>query len=234
MYRALTILLLVFLQLPSVAQEVHGIIISEKSGRAVSDVLVANKRTGESVYSDSLGAYTIPALEGDLLFFYRLGYNSRRETVQTVKGKMPVMVLASSEITLEEVQVRGNTYKIDSIERSIIYRKAMNDANQKVKVSVGTGIAFNGLIGKTVSRITGREKRLQRFKRTFVQGERDRFINTRYNTEVIYRVTGLTGDDAGKFLNAYPIPYDYARTASELELLMWIRNNYKQYSNKPK
>jgi hypothetical protein len=30
-------------------------------------------------------------------------------------------------------------------------------------------------------------------------------------------------------MNTYPMDYEFARTATDLELKMWIRHNYKDY-----
>jgi hypothetical protein len=68
----------------------------------------------------------------------------------------------------------------------------------------------------------------------FIRGEQDKFIATVYTASRVNRLTGLAGEDAGIFMDAYPMNYDFARAASELELNMWIWNNYKQYRNKPK
>ena len=42
-------------------------------------------------------------------------------------------------------------------------------------------------------------------------------------------MTGFTGDTIGHFMYAYPMPYEFARSASDLELKMWIRNNSKEW-----
>jgi hypothetical protein len=103
------------------AQEIKGRVIASKAYTPVADVLVANKRTGETVYSDSTGHYRINAIEGDYLFFYRLGYHSIRELVHIVNGEMATIVIKPSDLVLDEVQIKGSNYQIDSAERSIIY-----------------------------------------------------------------------------------------------------------------
>jgi hypothetical protein len=51
---------------------------------------------------------------------------------------------------------------------------------------------------------------------------------------VVKRVTGLEGDDAAYFMNAYPMTHEYARSATDLELVSWIKDNFRQYRNKEK
>lgn len=50
--------------------------------------------------------------------------------------------------------------------------------------------------------------------------------------EVVHSLTGLSGEDAGRFMNANPMPYEFARAATELELRAWIRDKFRQYSDK--
>lgn len=216
------------------AQELTGRIIAAKTYTPVADVLVANKRTGVTTYSDSSGRYKITSSEGDLLFFYRLGYFSTREPVRIKNGENVTIVLEASDIFLDEVRIKANTYQMDSLERAIIYHKPLKDASETVKMHVGTGIAFEGLIGKLAGKLTGREKRVKNFQRRFNQGEQDKFIATKYTLALVAKTTGLTGDAAGIFIDHFPMPYEFARTASDLELQMWVRNNYNQYTNSAK
>lgn len=216
------------------AQIIRGRVIVSKQYTPVNDVLVANKRTGDAVYTDSTGRFAITAIEGDLLYFYRIGYEPHNQQVHIERGEIATVVLKMSDLTLEEVQIKGSTYKQDSAQRANTYKKTINDANQKVNTQLGFGIAFEGLIGKAASRLTGREKRIQRFKKAFISGEQQKFIATKYTTARVSRLTGLEGEAINQFIYAYPMPYDFARAASELELNMWIWNNYKQYRNKPK
>lgn len=216
------------------AQQIRGRVIASKQYTPVGDVLVANKRTDDAVYTDSTGHFHISGIEGDILYFYRIGYQPHSQQVQMDRGEMTTVVLKFSDITLEEVQVRGSTYQKDSATRAMIYRKPITDAGEKVKVHLGTGIIFDGLIGKAASKITGREKRVQRFKKNFVRGEQDKYVASRYTTYRVNRLTGLEGEAANVFIYSYPMSYEFARAASELELNMWIWDNYKQYRNKPK
>jgi hypothetical protein len=56
-----------------------------------------------------------------------------------------------------------------------------------------------------------------------------KFIDTRYTPELVTKLTGYTGDTMILFMNTYPMDYSFARAASDLELKMWIRNNYKEH-----
>lgn len=217
------------------AQEIKGSVLNAENFAGISDVLVANKRSGESTYSDSSGIYHINALAGDVLIFYRLGYSTKKENIHIVNGSAAPVTLSASELKLDEVHVQGHTYKMDSVERSIIYGRGLRDARKVIYVRPGIGgFIFYNLPSQLAKRVTGRLKREKHFLKLFEEGEKERFIATRYNIPVVNEVTGLAGDTAGIFLNTYPIDYEFARTASDLELRMWVRDNFKQYRNKGK
>ena len=56
---------------------------------------------------------------------------------------------------------------------------------------------------------------------------------TRYTPELVSEMTQLEGNAVYQFMAAYPMEKDYAYVASDLEIKMWIRNNYKQWMKKP-
>jgi hypothetical protein len=78
-----------------------------------------------------------------------------------------------------------------------------------------------------------KSKQRARFQTNFAKWENQKFIDTRYSPEQVNALTGLTGDTLAAFINAHPMPYDYARTATDLEVKMWIRYNYREWIKKP-
>ena len=72
-----------------------------------------------------------------------------------------------------------------------------------------------------------------RFQKNFNYWETEKFVESRYTPEVVAKLTGLTGDSLAAFMMVYPMPYEYARVVSDLELKMWVRNNYKEWIKSP-
>jgi len=77
-----------------------------------------------------------------------------------------------------------------------------------------------------------KSKRAFQFQKDFYRLESEKFIDTRYTPDLVNELTGATGDSIGHFMYAYPMPYDFARTASDLEIKMWIRTSYKVWARK--
>ena len=82
-------------------------------------------------------------------------------------------------------------------------------------------------------KLSKRSRRIFRFQKSFNYWEDQKFIESRYTPELVQQLTKLQGDTLAWFINANPIASDYARVASELELKMWIRDNYKAWLKNP-
>ena len=231
----LTLLFLAGLPFISNAQDITGKVLGANTSLPVADVVVANKRNGEIDYTDSTGSYYINAAIGDTLLFYRIGYSTFR---QKISKNNQVTIMQPVDVTLGEVAIVAHSYKLDSIERTLIYGRYLRDARKKVSVRPGFsgpgGLIFYNLPSQFAKRLSGRLKREKHFLKQFEEGEKEKFIRTRYNIPAITKITGLAGDDAAYFMNTYPMEHDYARTASDLEVYAWIKDNYRQYINKNK
>ena len=79
-----------------------------------------------------------------------------------------------------------------------------------------------------------KHKNTRKFKNQIVNNEFQKFIDTRYTKELVIQLTKLSDEEAQTFINAYPMEYQYARTASELEIKMWIKYNFLEYSKRKK
>lgn len=115
----------------------------------------------------------------------------------------------------------------------VIYHKVLGDVAMKPKIHLGVGttpgIIMDGGISKLARIISGREKREKKFVKDFIDDQQYRFTSLRYTPSLVEQMTGLTGDTVAFFMASNPIPYDYARTASDLEIKMWIRTQYRAW-----
>jgi hypothetical protein len=125
-------------------------------------------------------------------------------------------------------------YQKDSAEMAALYSDQLNAAAPiKPGFSNANGGGFTGLIGGAVQKVSRSYKQKKRFRKNFENDEEQKFIDTRYTPELVTKLTGLAGDTLAIFMNTYPMEYKFARTASDLELKMWIRDNYKSYLASP-
>ncbi len=210
------------------AQVVKGVVTNMQTGEPLSVVTVVNTVTQQSVYTDNEGKFIITAKSGERLTFSYMGYKTVERTAPPAIniGVMRVEMTPLS-IELNELVVRpGYTeYQRDSVERREIYSRTLA---QKKRTSIMSPVSL------IADKFSKRRKRIYAFQKSFYYWEDQLFIDSRYTPELVSKLTGLTGDTLAHFMNAYPMPVDYARTATDLELKMWVRYNFKQWLNKPK
>jgi hypothetical protein len=222
------LILLCLLGFVANAQTLKGIVTDARTGKPLSTVTVVNMVTQQATYTNEEGEFSLPAKSGQLITFSYIGFKTTQRTMPPTLNMASVRVeLQPLNIELDELVVRpGYTdYQVDSIRRRSTYARVL--ARQKV-TSIMSPFSF------VADKISRKSKRAYAFQKSFNYWENQLFIDSRYTPELVNRLTHLTGDTLAHFMNTYPMPADYARAATELELKMWIRNNYKQWLNKPK
>lgn len=206
------------------AQTLQGIVTDAATGKPLYPVTVVNLYTQQSTLTDDHGQYVLPAKQGNLVAFSFVGYKTLQKTksFSTIITTMNV-AMEQTEYQLEEFSIRPgmfSRYQLDSQERAATYKLPLQRTHPNPFNSPASALAE--LFSKTA-------KRTYAFQQIFEAGEIEKFVDSRYTPDLVTGLTGLTGDSIGHFMYACQMPYDFARTASDLELKMWIRSNYKYW-----
>ena len=194
-----------------------------ETGDPLPTATVTNISTQQSVFSNDEGNFEILAHTGDKLAFTYMGYKADQMLVTESSAYTRLHIdLKQQAYKMQELIVRPKytPYQADSIERASTYRRTMLRQHEGSLASPVTFLA---------ERLSRSAQQRFRFQKEFRRLEDERFTDTRYTPEVVTQLTTLTGDTLAHFMNAYPVPYDYARAASELEFKMWIRTNYREW-----
>lgn len=126
------------------------------------------------------------------------------------------------------IQSKLLQFQKDSLEARKLYHKVIGDAQRKPKVIITPiGIAVEGGFSRLAELISGKRKSDKKFLKTLQANERGDFIAIIYNPERIKLVNQIGDSMAALLMQKFPMPYDFARQASPLEVDMWIRNNYR-------
>lgn len=219
----LILFILLLLPLSVFSQNLSGIVIDDYSGNPLYPVTIVNLSTQQSTYSNSDGSYSIRAMAGQTIAFSYIGYEHVEYTVAPGASNTNVKIkMYSTSYQLRELIVRPKytPYQIDSIENKRTYAPALSLPHSNPIASPVSFIA---------EKLSSRSKQIFRFQKNLKEWENQRFIDTRYTPQLVSSLTGLEGDSIGYFMNAYPIDYKYARAATDLELKMWIKYNYKDW-----
>lgn len=214
------------------AQTTEGTVFDEESKDPVSFVTVTNKRTYMSAFTDVRGRYKLDATLGDTLLFAHPGYTFSRKVVTGQSNLWHF--IERKKVALDEVEVLSDMarFQRDSTERRVVYRKVLNDAGHSPTGNFKNGVGVDGLFTSLAYWISGKGKRNKKFVKTMIANEQAKYVTIRYNVLLVRQQTGLTEEEAIQFIIDNPMPHDYARTASDLEMKMWIRNNYKTWAKR--
>ena len=230
MRRFLIIAALLLFHYGATAQVMEGLVIDNDNKTTIADVNIFNTRTGVSETSDKEGHYSIPAISGDTLLFRHVAYQTVTEVMTFVLGtKHKTILMQPSVYKLQETKITAYTrYQQDSIEKHTMYGHELNKT--LVPTPKYYGVACAGCIGWLADKITGNSKKPKQFRKQFADDDKNLFIDSRYTFPLVTVLTGISDTDSiAAFIYTYPMAYDFARQASDLEIKMWIRENYKQY-----
>lgn len=190
-------------------------------------VTVVNEHTQQGTTTDERGFYTLSAQQGDKIAFTYVGYKTieKVKPLSVIVATLNVSMEAASN-QLKEFTFKGDRrsqYQIDSAERKVIYHTVLTRKPPS---------PFNSPVSAIAELFNKKARMAYAFQKQFVADEENRFIDTRYTTTLVGQLTGLTGDSIAHFMYESPMPYDYARNASDLEIKMWIRNAYKEWKQR--
>jgi len=222
---------LLFVNFNATSQTIHGIVVDQVTRLPLTEVSIINISTQRSTTTGSDGHYTLPAAAGDSLSFFAEGYTAMG--LRLTQTNMPdTLAMANLHVQLKEFVLHKQLtqYQQDSIER----RKTYEDGFKREKIKPQyTGLAVNDLFSSIAQHFSYKDKLRKKFKKNFEEDEEQRFIDTRYTQKLTHDLTGLTGEELAKFMNTYPMSYGFARSATDLEIKMWIRDNYKDHLKHP-
>ena len=207
----------------------RGIVVDGETGKPLYLVNVLDATNLHSTTTDERGAYLLSAQDGDVISFSYTGYHTIQR-LDSANHDLRVMLFPWSVRLQEYVLHPGYTpFQQDSANMSTRYSTELLKQPIKPSFSSANGGGFSGLIGAAVQKVSKSYKQNKKFKKNFQQDMEQKFIDTRYTPELTAALTGFTGDTLATFMNSYVMEYKFARTATDLEIKIWIRDNYRDY-----
>ena len=213
----------------SQAQVMKGIVVDGETNQPLYLVSILDLTNAQSAYSDERGIYTMSAKNGDLLSFSLNGYHSIQRLATTDSVLRVLMFPLNVHLQEYILHPEYTPYQKDSAEMAARYSDQLNVTPIKPGYSSANGGGFTGLIGGAVQKVSRSYKQKKKFKENFIKDEQQKYIDTRYTPQLVSTLTGFSGDTLALFMNAYPMEYKFARTGTDLEMKVWIRDNYREY-----
>lgn len=195
--------------------------------KPIVGAVIANVNSRQIAMTDSSGHYTLVANFNNEIMVSFQGYKTQTKKVAPSQLGISILNIELMKLSyqLEEFifHPKYTRYQLDSMERKSVYIRVLS----REKSTIASPVSW------IAEKFNDNSKRIFKFQKNYYYWETEKFIESRYLPEIVEKLTQLHGDTLATFMNNYPLPYDYARVASELEIKIFIRDSYKQWLKHP-
>lgn len=180
--------------------------------------------------TDSLGAYHITVSKADSISFYYKGKSTVKFPVESIGNYNSFDISLRVRINdkyklLKGVTVFANTYRRDSIENRMEYAKIFNLENPTIRSNYEPGAAAGFDLDELIGIFQFKKnKQNLAFQKRLVEQEEERYVNYRFSSKVINRITGLSGDTLIKYKKLYKPSYLFVVSSTLPEFYQYILN----------
>jgi hypothetical protein len=189
---------------------------------------------GKGVFTDANGNYEIDVKEKDSIWFSYLGKPTIKYPVLKMNDPLHFDIsLRISIPVLKEVRVMPRNYRLDSIQNRIDYAKVFDFEKPKLRPTMGGGAGGVG-VGFDLDEIIRmfqfrKNKNMLRFQERLLEQEQEKFIDHRFNKQLVRRLTNLTDGKLDSFMVLYRPSYQFALITSDYEFQSYIRKCYEYF-----
>jgi hypothetical protein len=224
-------------------QIIHGRIVNDNDAVPLAGVAIENlSNSSYNAISDNEGHYSITVKKGDSIKFTFLGFFPRIVIFSGEnEGWFSWIGMQPQHYVIDTIIIRKDVteYQKDSLEnreiygKKVDYRPAKTQLPKLKELEAGKPFVIKAPISGFIEKRQKKYKRLKAFQQRYIETEMQRFIDSRYTPALVAELTQLSGDSISVFMQDYPMPYSFARAASDLEIKMWIKYNYKEWIKTP-
>ncbi len=192
---------------------------------------------GSGTFTDVNGKYEIEVSEKDSIWFSYLGKPTVRFPVLKMVDPLHFDISIQINImVLKGVTVMPRNYRLDSIQNRRDYAKVFDFEKPKLRTStsgpadqVGVGFDLDEIIRMFQFR---KNKNMLQFQNRLLQQEQDKFIDHRFNKQVVRRLTNLTANELDSFMVMYRPTYEFCLVTSDYDFQSYIKRCYEQFVSK--
>lgn len=208
---------------------VAGTVFDSSKLYVVPNVQV-HSTSGNVGYTDSLGNYKIAAFENDSISFYYNGKFTfkfpiaKMQDYQSFDISLRVRVNDKYKL-LKGVTVFSNSYKRDSLENRETYAKIFGGTKPGLRSTYDPGGAAGLDIGELVGVFQFRKnKQRMAFQDRLLSEEEDRYVDFRFSTKTIERITGLKTPELEEYQKLYRPSYYFTSNSTLTQFYEYILN----------
>ena len=188
---------------------------------------------GKGVFTDSSGNYEIDVAEKDSIWFSYLGKPTVKYPVLKMNDPLHFDIALHINIkVLTGVTVRPRNYRLDSLQNRIDYAKIFNYEKPGLRATgggaPGVGIGFD--LDEIIRMFQFRKnKNMLKFQERLIEQEHDKFIDHRFNKQLVRRLTNLSDERLDSFMVVYRPTYEFTVTASDYQFQSYIKNCFEYF-----
>jgi hypothetical protein len=207
--------------------EVSGNVYDNSKLYAVPDVSVSST-SGASDVTDSTGSYHLSVSPSDSIFFTYDGKSTLKFPVKDIKDYSSFDISLHAKVRqkyklLNPVTVYTDHYKFDSIENREKYSKIFGDQESGIHSTYDPGGAAGLDLDALIGAFQFRKNKQQRdFKNRLLEEEKEKYIDYRFSSKTITRITGLKGDSLIEYKRQYRPDYYFVANATIAEFYDYI------------
>jgi hypothetical protein len=203
----------------SMALTMKGRVFDYKTNEPMPNVNVVNTFTDRGITTDSSGLFTIEVELGHLVEFRRIGYKISRVRIEQTQLPYYNIAMKEGAIDLMEVEITGNNYKLDSIEKRETYKWAI----EHYKL---TGL---DVIQHPFDALSKRNRQIWAFQKHYEYFEKEKFINYVFNERLIRQLTKMDSTSTAEYMRYYRPSYEQLKSWSEYEFYEFIKRTATAY-----
>jgi hypothetical protein len=184
--------------------------------------------SGASDVTDSTGSYQIQVSQTDSIFFTYNGKSTVKFPVKEIKNYTSFDISIQAKVQqkyklLNPVTVYTRDYQLDSLENRQEYAQIFGNEKPGFHSTYdpggAAGLDLDALIGMFQFR---KNKERQAFRNRLLQQEQDNYVDYRFSSKTITRVTGLKGDSLETYKKLFRPSYYFTSTSTLTQFYEYI------------
>lgn len=220
---SLLITILLASGLSSFAVVITGVVYDTKTNEPMPNVNIVNIFTERGMTTDSTGKFSIDVEKGHLLEFTRLGYKIVRVRIDNLNIPFYKIAMREGAFELQNVDITGNNFKTDSIEKREVYKWAIDHYT----------LSTFDAIQHPFDALSKRNRQIWAFQKRFDYFEKEKFVDYVFNEKLIRKMTPITDSTQMEdFRRMYRPTYDQIKSWTEYEYLDYVKRSAAAYLGK--
>jgi hypothetical protein len=214
---------------------ISGTVYDSTKIYTIADVNVYST-SGAFTKSDSMGNYHITVNEQDSIFFFFNNKPTPKYPVKSIADYRQFDISLRVQVKdrykpLKEVIIYSRSYRMDSLENREDFSGIFNYKKPGVHADMVPGSPAVGFdLDQIINMFRFRHnKYMQLFQEQMIEQEHDNYVNYRFNSLLIRRMTGLDGAILEKYKKIYRPTYQFVIRSSILDFYQYILNTAKLF-----